>query len=119
MSTKKHFLILVTMYSLSAVFLLFTDPTELPVPILVLPSMMAFITIFATILFILSLLRSDPGMVFRNKDYVNIFIVAMVPTLILLLRSLRQLTAKDIVFTIALAVIAYFYSSKLTAIKDK
>lgn len=78
-----------------------TEPRKLPTVILVVPFILFFVTILIVIRFFIDSLRVA-------------LLVSAFPTLLVVLRSLGQLTLRDIITTAALFGIAYFYLERAT-----
>jgi hypothetical protein len=91
------------------ILFLFTDPNKTPSLILVLP----FVLLFATLASVASMLlqRLSPN----NPKSLRIgLLCAAVPTALLILQSIGQLTFKDVLIIGALFPVSYFYMYRLS-----
>lgn len=101
------FVFLVILYLIGALFLAYTDPQKLPLPILILPFAYAFITVFLTLKLILTRLTNSRRLSNSVGATVSIFVV-----LLLVLASIRQLTIRDLMISLALTIIISWYLIK-------
>jgi hypothetical protein len=85
-----------------------TQPDQLPAIILVAPFMLLFVTLFL----ISNLLLKRPDAPRAKRLKVSILIAGF-PTILLVMRSLGQLTVRDILAMLALFCIGYFYIGRL------
>lgn len=91
-------------------FLLFTtNPQTLPSVVLIVPFVLVFWIIFFMLVFI-GLSRGMP----RAKLVRAGGFGAALPTLLLILQSLGQLTPRDVFTVLVLFCIAYFYMTRIT-----
>lgn len=105
--SRKQLLTLVILYLVGFVFLAFTDPRNLPLPLLILPFIYVFITIFLTTKLLITSLARNRGLGISVGLTVTIFIV-----LTLILASIRQLSSRDVLISLALTVILSWYLVK-------
>lgn len=90
--------------------LLSTSPDSLPLPLVITP----FILIFA-ILYLFTRLLLDgyaPNLGTRAKRGLSLIIAAL-PVLLLILQSISQLTARDLLITLGLILLLLFYFRKI------
>lgn len=98
------------LYGALLVFMFTTNPRDLPVGWLLAPFILLFMALFLT--FKATLWR--PGGKFGDrKARVMCGVAAAIPTLILLLDSVNQLTIRDSLILIAFGLIGLFYIAKL------
>lgn len=100
------------MYGVLFVFLLFTDPRELPVYVLIAPILWLFMCMTFTILLILSrmqLSKVDQG----SRNFVYAMSFSGLVCTVILLRSVNQLNGRDLLLVVVFLVIASFYATKL------
>jgi len=97
------------MYGALLLFLSTTKPTNLPVILLLVPLTWLFVCLLATIILIAGYFRLNLGneSIYKQVSYASL--LALIPTGLLLLQSINQLTAKDIMLCIVFAVIALVY----------
>ena len=84
-----------------------TDPRRIPPFLLVLPFIIIFAILFNVVLMILDLIRTQSA---ENKKLAGL--CAGLPSLLLILQSIGQLTARDVLIIIVLFVVSYFYILK-------
>jgi drug/metabolite transporter (DMT)-like permease len=90
---------------IALVLLLFeTDPRSINSVALVAP----FVLIFLILFFIATYFLRIRGFA-RSTSWIMAAFIATLPTLLLVLQSIGQLTIKDVATLVALFVIAYFY----------
>jgi len=106
---KKSFILLL-FYVGFFIFLFTTDPDKLPIGWLMLPFVWLFGLIFYTCALVINLF--NPIERRTNRRLVICFLAAAVPTLMLLLDSVDQLTLRDSSIIIVLAGIGILYISK-------
>jgi hypothetical protein len=97
---------------LAALALLFisTEPTKVPSLVLVIP----FLLIFIILLALFALLFQKRGMSVRRSWRIAA-LCAGIPLVLLVLQSIGQLTARDLLTMAALFSLSYFYVSRTTA----
>jgi len=89
-------------------FLLFTNPNDLPILLLVTPILLLFVFLTSSISAALKVLHKNPA---SNPSGVSVYAVtfSFVACLALLLRSIDQLNSKDILLIILLFIVSIFY----------
>ncbi len=97
----------VALYAVGIIFFLTSSPNNLPLPVLVAPFLYIFICGYLTLAFIFAKLMHN-----SSKSKVLAAIIAAGLTLLLLLSSLHQLTARDILIALGIAVILVWYMHK-------
>jgi hypothetical protein len=111
-SNKQLAIAAISLYATLGFFLLSTNPQKLPAMFLLLPVLWLFVAIMATALLILRLI--NPGMAngHGGQQLLYASIVSGVPSGMLLLNSIDQLTIKDVLLIGLLAVIVLFYTGR-------
>lgn len=99
---KKQIITLVALYLVGVLFLAFTNPNDLPVPLLILPFIYSFSVLYVTLVYLGKALR------LRRQKLIALTISILV-TLLLLLGSLHQLGPRDIFLASLLAVLLTWY----------
>ena len=112
----RRILILIVLYGGFLTFLLSTDPRKLPVGWLILPFIWLFLSLFLTFIYIIDWF-SD-GHRHSRRQSLTAGLLAAIPTSMLLLDSVDQLTLKDIFLIIGLGSLALFYVTKIKLKKD-
>ncbi len=91
-------------------FLTATDPRQLHPVLLMVPFVLVMLIIFSTIILVFNL----SGQELENRKKLKIAaMIAAMPALLLILKSLGQLTARDVIAILALFAVGYFYMSRL------
>ncbi len=102
--------ILVIAYLSLPLLLLNTNPSELPLPLLILPIVLIFSICFITALVILKTFRS--GMRPAKKRMISV-VSAVLPTLLAVLQSIQQLDAKDVLIVLGLWLLLIWYLQRV------
>jgi len=106
--------ILIILYLSGPLFLIVTNPQNLPIPFLMLPFLWLFLVLFITILFIERLILPTLS---SRKKFIIAGIFSLVPMLLMVLQSIHQLTLKDILLVIGFVIISIFYLSRLDLVR--
>ncbi len=91
-------------------FLAFTDPNQLPLPLLVVPIVLFFIISF--LVFYLLIEFAKPNIEKARRRTIS-SLLAVFPTLLIVLQSLKQLTAIDVLLVILIWVPLTWYLLKI------
>ena len=112
-NNKKKFGALLVMFGALLLFMISTSPRELPIIFLVLPLLWLLLTLMATGLLSMKVLKllEGPQNKIRRLGYAGT--IATVPVGILLLRSIGQLTVKDVGLILILATVSALYIGRL------
>lgn len=90
------------------VFLCVANPSKVPVWLLFVPVILLGVVIyFATLLFF------EIGMVRSSRPHMSALLTALLPSTILMLKSIGQLTAKDLLLIMLFIAMSAFYLSVL------
>ena len=92
-------------------FLLSTDPQELPSVFLILPFIFIFVIILTLVTGVLSIFGQGQASTHKAKFKAGM-ICASAPVLLLVLQSLGQLTIHDLLAVSVLFGVSYFYLSR-------
>ena len=100
--------------------LLLSSPSRLPSAVLIVPFLLLFIAIYVTVKEVMHLLRGGEqnkivGMR-ASRPRLIAGLVAGFPVLLLVLQSIGQLTAWDVLTVVALFIVAYFYIIKSSVV---
>jgi hypothetical protein len=112
----KRFLAVVIVYLILAIFLLNTDPHRLPLILLIVPFGLIFVGLLLPILF-LSERPSTLNSSSRQKRLLVAGCLAGLPTVLLLLSSINQLTVKDVLLLAILVLLTVFYLKRVNALQ--
>lgn len=91
-----------------AIFLLNTSPRELPIALLMVPFLLLFIAVFFTAHVVVSRVR-----VAGPSAYIFSVIIALIPVLALILKSISQLTPRDMLLMVLFMLLLLAYVTKL------
>ena len=110
---KKSIFVLV-MYLGLVIFLLSTRPVNLPVGALLVPVIWFFLAMFNTVLLAFDLaVRPRQRLSFLKKRYAVAALGAGAPTLLLILNSISQLTARDVLIVLVFTIATLFYLQRI------
>ena len=111
---KMHVTGLLLLYAAGILFFILTNPSHLPLVLLVLPFMWLFTVIFWSVWLLAGLSKT------LNPVRRRILVAgatAMLPSLLLVFQSIHQLTGRDVLLTVAFIGLAVFYVSRADFIK--
>ncbi len=97
------------MWSGLFIFMSSTDPTKLPAILLIAPILWMFLCIVYTIFVLQRVLYNSQNEAINKKRIGSAVLIASVPTVLLLLQSIGQLTAKDLALVLILVGIGFAY----------
>ena len=104
---------------LLGLFLIFTtNPTRLPLILLIIPYVIVFIVLFAVSRKFIRHLKPPVGNKASRKQTGAAVIFAGFPTLCLLLQSIGQLSSRDLVILVILFGVLWFYLSRIHWARD-
>lgn len=112
----KKSVILVVPYALLLFFLLNTNPLKLPVVLLFIPFILFFLSTAITILYFLSLFTLKKGQN-RKRNILRALCLGALPTTILALQSINQLTLRDGLILFAFIALLVLYIGRANFIK--
>lgn len=95
-------------------FLFSTNPRNLPVGVLILPFVALFLLLYLLVYSLMTMIVRQSG----KRSYVSTtiaLIVAGIPTLLLVLQSINQLSWRDILLLLAFGVCALVYTAKFNS----
>lgn len=114
MKQVQKLILLIALWLTLPLFLLLTNPETLSLPLLTIPFLLLAFSLYKTTTIGL-------GMFAKNMDQRRKRLIALntaiFPTLLLILASIRQLTARDVAIVIALLVILTFYMKRIDIAK--
>lgn len=106
---KKLIVILLFWVSL-LVFMLITHPESLPLPLLIMPFALLAIALYKTAR---TVLRVSFRQISDQKVKTMAGVIAVLPTLLLILASIRQLTVRDVAIVFGLLLLLVFYMRRI------
>jgi hypothetical protein len=110
MKQVQNTLILALLAISLTVFLLFTNPEKLPLPLLLIPFILLASLLYVLSNFVISFIFSD--MKQRRVRLISV-VVATLPTLLLILASIKQLSVRDTAIIVALLVVLTLYMKRI------
>lgn len=105
---KKQLITIAGLYIIGVLFLVFTNPQNLPLPLLILPFVYAFVTLFLSIRLIVQVFTDSKSLGNSVGMTITIFVI-----LTLVLASIRQLSARDLLISLAITVLLSWYLVKI------
>lgn len=110
----QNLVILVLLWVSLPIFLLVTNPDSLPLPMLIVPFILVLLALYKTTQTILSIgsTRLSP-----KKIRLMSGTVAVLPTVLLTLASIGQLTVRDSAIVFGLLILLTFYMRRLDFLK--
>ncbi len=102
---------LTALYIVGPLFILTTNPDDLPLLLLLMPFVFLFATVFVTVLLIGRKLGFLKGIDDR-RQYALTALIAAIPMLLAVFQSLHQLSIRDVIIAVGLIVGMIFYISR-------
>jgi hypothetical protein len=99
------------LYAALPLFILNTNPAQLPLPLLLIPFLLLFASLFTALLFIGKKTRLLRGIDHR-KQYAIAGLLTALPLSLFVFQSLHQLTIRDVIIAISLVFATGFYISR-------
>lgn len=110
MTRKRRIIIAATSFTGLVLWLLLTNPRNLPIALLMVPVVLLFVGLLSTSGLLLE--KLFPKMVRRRRIMLAVTI-SVVPAFLLVLGSINQLTWRDVILVAILVGFLYFYSGRL------
>lgn len=110
---KKGIIVLILAATALLVLFLTTDPQKLPSILLILP----FLVIFGLVFYLVKWFSVKRGISAKRAVRLALLCAAL-PTLLLVLQSIGQLTIRDVATTALLFFLSYFYISRTVAARE-
>ena len=95
------------------IFLMSTDPTKLSLPLLLIPFIWIGLCLYVLIKHVLGHISGRFRRISKNRKTSIAFTLAAVPVCMLLLRSIGQLTIRDVLILAGLIAIGTFYVGRV------
>lgn len=107
----------IILYGIEAIILLLTNPKEMPSILLIIPFVLLFVANYVTAMLVLNVAAGTGAntTVARwrlIRPRVIAVLVSGFPVLLLTLQSIGQLTARDLITSCVIFILAYFYIAK-------
>jgi hypothetical protein len=103
--TLRQYGLLATLYIAGPIFIITTDPRDLPLPLLVLPFMWLFTILFVTTWIVLKRRQN----ISKRQVVIISGVVASIPVLLAIFQSIHQLSIKDVLLSTGLVLLAAWY----------
>lgn len=97
--------LLFVLYIAGPLFILLTNPHNLPLPLIILPFLWLFTVLFVTSSLIL---KSRKGIT-KRKIVIVAGVIASLPVLLAIFQSIHQLSIKDVLLSLGLVLLAAWY----------
>lgn len=94
-------------------FILLTNPNNLPLPLLVVPFLWLFVTLFVGIRLLVGRLQN----VYGRKSVLIAGFGATLPVLLIIFQSIHQLSIRDVLLSLGLVAVAAVYMLRADFIK--
>ncbi len=111
-------LLITGLYLSLPLFIFFTNPDSLPIPFLILPVVLLFLIIFASVYFLITKKISRSKRISKTRIYIISGVVALIPVLIIVLASINQFTLRDIMLSSVIVVCISWYLLKVDFLKN-
>jgi hypothetical protein len=111
--SKKNLLKLGLLYGGLAIFLLSTDPRNLSLPLLLIPFIWLGVCLYVAIRYCLTLFSTRYRKISNNRKNSLAVTLAAIPVCMLLLKSIGQLTIRDVFILAGLIAIGTFYVGRV------
>src|ERR1700689_5356688 len=108
---------LLFLYLSLPLFLFFTNPQSLPLPLLIVPIILLFIIIYVTIYFFILKKLLKNRKISKTRLFIVTAIIALVPVLLIVLASIKQFTLRDIILSTAIVIFISWYLLKVDFLK--
>jgi 4-amino-4-deoxy-L-arabinose transferase-like glycosyltransferase len=118
--TKKtlRIITLIVLYLSLPLFIFFTNPQNLPLPLLVLPIALLFLIIFTTVYLLIVKNIPSSKRISKTRLYIISAIVAIVPVMLIVLASIGQFTLRDIILSAVIVICMAWYLIKVDFLKN-
>jgi len=114
----RRFIILIALYLSLPLFLFFTNPQKLPLPLVITPIVLLFLIFYATAYYIIKSQFKQTKRLSKTRMIVISAIIALVPVLLIVLASIQQFTLRDIILSTVIVVCVSWYLLKVDFLKS-
>ena len=113
----RRIVLLLALYLSLPLFLFFTNPQKLPLPLVLLPIFLLFLIFYTTIYVLISTRFKNSRGISRTRLILISAIVAIVPVLLIVLASIQQFTLRDIILSTFIVICISWYLLKVDFLK--
>ena len=113
----RRIVLLLALYLSLPLFLFFTNPQKLPLPLVLLPIFLLFLIFYTTIYVLISTRFRNSRGISRTRLILISAIVAIVPVLLIVLASIQQFTLRDIILSTFIVICISWYLLKVDFLK--
>ncbi|MCA9332370.1 hypothetical protein KDA00_00685 [Candidatus Saccharibacteria bacterium] len=110
LSRIRKTLVLIIVIASLPLFLLMTNPEHLPLIFLLTPIALVFLIFYKSSMMLIGLYKSNTNV---TKQRTMSSLLAALPTLLIVLQSIQQLTYKDVIIVIFLWLMLWWYLLKI------
>ena len=114
----RNVILLVALYLSLPAVLFFTNPQNMPLPLLILPIIILFLIIYFSVYAYLIKKVKRAKLISKTRLIVISGVAALMPVLLIVLASIRQFTFRDILLSVALVVCVSWYLLKVDFLKS-
>lgn len=114
----RNIILLVALYLSLPAVLIFTNPQNMPLPLLILPIILLFLIIYFSVYAYLIKKVKRAKEISKTRLVVISGVAALMPVLLIVLASIRQFTFRDILLSVALVVCVSWYLLKVDFLKS-
>jgi 4-amino-4-deoxy-L-arabinose transferase-like glycosyltransferase len=110
---KLKIILLILLYLSLPLFIFFTNPQNLPIPLLIMPVALLFAIIFVTVHLIITRKIKRSQVMSRTRLLIISGVIAIVPVILIVLASIGQFTLRDIILASVIVIIIAWYLLKV------
>jgi hypothetical protein len=110
-------LLLVCLYLSLPLFLLFSNPQNLPLPLVITPVALLFLIVYVSVYLIFSRKFNKSKRISKTRLFIMSAIVAIIPVLLIVLASIQQFTLRDIILSAVIVIFVSWYLLKVDFLK--
>jgi hypothetical protein len=113
-SRTRKLVALILLFAAGPLFVALTDPTHLPLPLVIIPFAWLFTVLYVSINFVIKAKWTSAS---QKRRYIIAGVGGALPVLLLVFESIHQLTARDFFIAAALVACISFYMARADFIK--
>jgi drug/metabolite transporter (DMT)-like permease len=109
----KNLLMFTCLYLSLPLFIFFTNPQSLPLPLVILPVFLLFLIFYSTVYLLINKRIKRANKLSRTRLILISAIIAVVPVLLIVLASIQQFTLRDIILSAIIVISISWYLIKV------